>query len=98
MNMDKLITEINAKRLEVTSWESVGNALGISGGMAYRIAIQGYEPHDNHIRATLGLPELLPAPVCPIHGVVHVRATCPGVKKPAPRWVRVYGHAGWGLA
>ncbi len=46
-------------------------------------------------RKQLGLVELLPAPACPIHNVVHVRATCPGNPPRRPRWVRVLGHSGY---
>ena len=42
------------------TWRSVAASLGISGGMAYRVALQGYEPHDPAIRKALGLPILTP--------------------------------------
>jgi hypothetical protein len=41
---------------ELGTWDAVGVSLGISGGMAYRVALQGYEPKDPRIRQSLGLP------------------------------------------
>lgn len=61
------------KRLN--NWRAVGKDYGITGGMAYRIA-HGYEPKDPRIRTTLHLPALVPAPVCPRCGVVHVSKRC----------------------
>lgn len=94
LNRDSLAAEISENHRVTESWEKTGEDYKISGGMAYRIAMQGYEPKDAHIRAALGLPILAPAPVCPVHGVVHT-GSCPRVGK-RPRWVRTYeaGHAG----
>ena len=82
-----------------TSWENIGREYKVSGGLIYRMALQGYEPKDDHVRAALGLPILAPAPVCPVHGVVHT-GSCPRVGK-RPRWVRDTvgyndGHMGGG--
>jgi hypothetical protein len=63
-------------------WKAVGAKNGVSGGMAYRVAAQSYEPRNTAIRARLGFPALAPAPVCPVHGVVHAR-TC----RQVPAWV-----------
>jgi len=41
---------------QLHSWELVGRSFGVSGGMAYRVALQGYEPKDSGIRHRLGLP------------------------------------------
>ena len=38
------------------TWRAVGSSLGVSGGMAYRVAMQGYEPKAPRIRQRLGLP------------------------------------------
>ena len=100
LNRDSLAAEIRENHRVSESWEKTGEDYKISGGMAYRIAVQGYEPKDAHIRAVLGLPILAPAPVCPKCNVVHVRATCPRVGK-RPRWVRDTvgyndGHMGGG--
>lgn len=60
--------------------------------------LRGEFPRSACKRLALKLPPLDLAPVCPIHGVVHVRATCPGAKtSPRSRWARVLGHEGWRL-
>jgi hypothetical protein len=41
---------------ELGSWKAVGDKLGVSGGMAYRVAMQGYEPRAPSIRKSLGFP------------------------------------------
>lgn len=38
------------------SWEATGAFLGVSGGLAYRIAVDGYEPRSVEARSKLGLP------------------------------------------
>ena len=63
----------------------MGAEIGISGGMAYRVATSDYEPRDNAIRKLLGLPQLARAPICPTCGVVHVRKTCPVKHKSGKR-------------
>lgn len=42
-----------------TNWGVVGRLNGISGGMAWRIVHEGYEPKDNKIRTRLGLSEFI---------------------------------------
>jgi hypothetical protein len=64
------------------NWRDVGAEFGITGGMAYRIAMDGYEPKRASIRVKLGLPAFLPAPVCPKCGVVHVAKRCTARRKP----------------
>lgn len=67
---------------ELRSWRKVAEKHGVTKPMAYRVAKEdGYEPKDSRIRLALGLPELKLAPVCPIHGVVHVSRRCPGPKR-----------------
>lgn len=69
------------------NWRQVGSIYRITGGMAYRIAKEkGYEPKDAHIRYVLGLPALLPTPVCEHCGEVHVSRRCPHRPKPVRRW------------
>jgi len=58
-------------------WRAVGKAFGISGGMAFRIAEQDYEPRDPSIRARLRLPSLVEVPACPVCGQVHIKKGCP---------------------
>jgi hypothetical protein len=36
-------------------WRRVGMEFGVSGGMAFRVARQGYVPRDEDIRRRLGL-------------------------------------------
>jgi hypothetical protein len=38
------------------TWRAVAASLGVSAGMAYRVAVHGYEPKDPRIRQRLGLP------------------------------------------
>ena len=57
-------------------WRAVGAAYGITAGMAWRIARQGYEPKDALIRVKLGLPARAMAPVCRRCGIVHVSKRC----------------------
>lgn len=54
----------------------MGREFGISGGMAFRMAVQNYEPKEAKIRVKLGLPTMVPAPACPICGQVHVSKRC----------------------
>lgn len=50
------------------SWNATGRFLGVSGGLAYRIAVDGYEPRSVEARSRLGLPvdpvTLAPAIIC----------------------------------
>ena len=46
-----------------------------------------YEPQRTDIRLALGLPALAPAPVCPVHGIVHVAHRCPTQRKPRQAWM-----------
>jgi hypothetical protein len=96
MGNDELIAKINKIQAKTRRWKLTGDALGVSGGMAFRIAKQGYEPKDNHIRAVLGLPEMLPAPACSKCGRVHVSPRCTEDRQPRQVWVRSFedGHRG----
>ena len=49
---------LNADYVKYHTWAKVGAENGISGGMAYRVAVQGYQPRDMQIRNILGLPPL----------------------------------------
>lgn len=64
------------------TWSAVGAEIGISGGMAYRVAVQAYEPHRASIRAALGLPAMIPTAPCQACSVVHVAKRCPAARKP----------------
>ncbi len=74
------------------NWRAVGEAFGISGGMAFRIVNEGYEPKDPHIRVKLGLPAMAPAPVCPTCGVVHVSRVCPVQRAAAKRYGQLFDY------
>jgi hypothetical protein len=63
------------------SWEITSEPYGINKAMA-RLIANGYQP-GNKIRARLGLCTLAPAPICPVHGVVHP-GRCP--RKPVTNW------------
>lgn len=56
--------------------------------------LHGQFPKGRAKRGALKVVELAPAPVCPVHGVVHT-SSCPRTGK-RPRWVRTFnaGHAG----
>jgi len=72
-----------------TTWKDVGDEFGIPGGTAHRIATSDYEPKRPVIRFRLGLPTLVPAPVCSQCGQLHVSKRCVLRKrKPNP-------FAGW---
>lgn len=67
-------------------WKAVAREIGVSSGMAYRVAMTDYDPKDNAIRECLGLPAMAPVSVCPTCGVVHVKKCPQAPKKPrAPR-------------
>lgn len=68
--------EVNRLYGKLKNWRTVGAEMGISGGMAYRIGVDGYEPKEPAIRVKLGLPGMAPAPVCLRCGVVHVTKRC----------------------
>jgi len=52
-------------------WREIGAVYGISGGLALRIARDGYEPKGAAIRTRLALPVYVPAPACPDCGKAH---------------------------
>jgi hypothetical protein len=72
-------------------WRAVGREFGISGGMAFRIAEQGYEPKGARNRLILGLPAFAPAPLCATCGVVHLKKCAVGRKSRRPAQVRTDG-------
>ena len=63
------------------NWRKTADEFGLSSGMAYRIAVDGYEPKDPHIRHQLKLPALVPAPVCHSCGEIHISNRCPYRRK-----------------
>ncbi len=51
-----IVGRLNALHREYQSWRKVAAVYGISVGMAFRVAKQGYEPKDPEIRRKLGFP------------------------------------------
>jgi hypothetical protein len=86
ISIDLLAKKMRSEHKRLDSWRETGKAFRISGGMAYRIAKEKYEPKNPHIRHVLGLPALIPAPACPVCGDVHVSKRCPKIRKPPKRW------------
>ena len=64
------------KKRRLKTWRATAKFFGISGGMAWRIGVTGYEPKETKIRTKLQLPSLVPAPVCLKCGQVHVTKKC----------------------
>ena len=76
-SLDSVRRDARRRYGELQNWRKVGAAMGISEGMAWRLANEeGYEPKDAHIRVHLGLPALVPAPACVRCGEVHVTKRC----------------------
>jgi hypothetical protein len=80
--LETVKARLHERRRVLGSWEAVAAEIDVSLGTTVRVS-QGYEPRTPGLRAKFGLPALKPAPVCPVHGVVHAR-TC----RPVPAWVR----------
>ena len=53
---------------DLHTWQKVGDKYGISRGMAYRIAVNKYEPKTPEIRKKLGLP--VAVSVIPVSGEI----------------------------
>jgi len=53
------------------NWRRVAAEFGISAGMAWRIAREGYEPRDVDIRLRLRLPAYVQVAVCAKCGEAH---------------------------
>jgi len=76
--------ELRKAHRKLHTWRAVGREWDLNCGMAYRIAMDRYEPKDARIRVKLGLPAMVMAPVCRVCGVVHVSKRCtarPRVKR-----------------
>lgn len=78
----KVQADLRAAYQRLGTERAVASEIGISAGMVHKVMVDGYEPHTASIRIAIGLPATLPAPVCPVHGVVHAR-TC----RIVPAWV-----------
>jgi hypothetical protein len=75
-NIGTISRELRKSYHRLGRWRAVGAAYGITAGMAWRIARQGYEPKDPLIRIKLELPARAMAPVCRRCGAVHVSKRC----------------------
>jgi hypothetical protein len=76
MDIGYIVHKLQKSYLKLQNWRDVGAEFGITGGMAWRIARQGYEPKDAGIRIRLGLPARAMVPVCRRCGIVHVSKRC----------------------
>jgi hypothetical protein len=85
ISLDQLSHKLQKAYQKIENWRKVAAQFGISSGLAYRIAKQGYEPKQPHLRHKLGLPALAPAATCPECGEVHVRKTCPRKASARPK-------------
>lgn len=82
----RLKKRLRALYKELGTWQKVGEAAGISGGAAFRIVKRKYIPKRKDIRLILDLPVEEPAPVCPVHGIVHV-GRCPRPHQARQPWL-----------
>lgn len=71
ITIDHLSDEINETYKTVKNWRKVATRFDITSGLAYRIAVEKYDPKDPQLRVKLGLPALIPTPACTRCGVVH---------------------------
>lgn len=61
MNIGTLSRILKKSHRKTRSWNKTGKAFHMTGGMAYRIAFEGYEPADPVLRNALGLgPRVCP--------------------------------------
>lgn len=73
------------------SWRQIGAQYGITGGMAYRIAVHGYDPKSPVIRARLGLPSMVEVSACSKCGGVHIKARCDAGRLPRREHMEIEG-------
>ena len=62
------------------NWRKVAAHFASTPGLCWRIAVENFEPSKPKTRAKFNYVALAPTPVCPVHGVVHARKTCPPVR------------------
>lgn len=90
--LETVQARLNHERAILGRWEAVALKNGLSVGTVCRVAA-GYNPRTDRIRKALGLPVLLPAPVCQHCGAPpHAHRNCParrnGHGKPErKRWI-----------
>ncbi len=76
MDADKLAKKLLKEYKKMGTWDAVAAHYGLTKPLVWRVAMQHYEPKKPHIRHRLGLPALMPAPVCLKCGKVHVTKRC----------------------
>lgn len=76
---EELKTAILEAKRELGTWEKVAERFGKNKGTLRAIA-NGMILKTPSLRMEYGLDVFAPAPVCPIHGVVHI-GKCPKKKK-----------------
>jgi len=80
------------------SLRTIAAKYGVSHAAVQRV-LDGHEPKRPGIRRAFGLPEYVPAPVCPTHGIVHLSKRCPRKPRPKPNPPYEWGEAmAWVLA
>ena len=85
VRLGSLRREMKKLRKSGLIWQEIADRYGVTVGMAYRIAVNGYEPKEAAIRVRLGLPARVLTPVCMSCGQVHVSKRCT-VKAAARRY------------
>ena len=79
LTIDELQKRLQNDRFLLGSWEAVAKKWDAPKRTVYAIAEKGYEPKSLKIRIKYNLTAKALAPVCPVHGVVHV-GRCPKSK------------------
>lgn len=85
-DLGRLRVGLSSAYERVHNWRVVAAEFHITSGMAWRIAVEGYEPRDAHIRYILGLPALVLVPVCRKCGEAHIPQRCTANRKPVVSW------------
>jgi hypothetical protein len=76
MDIDKLAKRLQKEYKKMGTWNAVAEYYRLTKPLVWRIANRHYEPKKPYIRHRLGLPALVPAPVCLKCGQVHITKRC----------------------
>lgn len=68
---------LKAAKAELGTWRSVARKYNINHGLASRVASGAAKAPPAVLAALDLLPKTADAPVCPVHGVVHLLPGCP---------------------
>lgn len=80
---DAVRTRLASDYARLGTWKRVAAEIGVSAGMAQRVATTDYEPKRAKDRAAFGFPVMVPAPACAC-GEVHLKkGHCPHAPRPA---------------